>query len=127
MAKSPRSGSPVNSLPRSCSGRYHPHEAQADSILRHAADADIPGFRRLARTIDRWSDEILACQTTGGASNGRTEAVNLLVEKIRRVDHGYRNFDNYRRRPLLGCGITWTTVPVRRIRGRKPAFSASSR
>jgi hypothetical protein len=41
--------------------------------------------------------------------------VNLLIEKIRRVGHGYRNFNNYRRRLLLGCGIQWTTVPTRRI------------
>ena len=68
--------------------------------------------------------ELLAFHTTGGASNGPTEAVNLLIEKIRRIGHGYRNFDNYRRRILLGCGITWTTVPTRRIRGRQPAFAA---
>ena len=72
----------------------------------------------------RRRDEILAFHTTGGASNGPTEAVNLLIEKIRRLGHGYRNFTNYRRRLLLGCGITWTTVPTRRIRGRQPAFAA---
>lgn len=93
-------------------------------FFQHAAEADIPELTRLARTIDRWSDEILAYHTTGGASNGRTEAVNLLIEKIRRIGHGYRNFENYRRRLLLGCGIQWTTVPVRRIRGRKPALAA---
>jgi transposase len=93
-------------------------------FFQHAADADIPELTRLARTIDRWRDEILAYHSTGGASNGPTEAVNLLIEKIRRIGHGYRNFDNYRRRLLLGCGITWTTVPTRRIRGRQPAFAA---
>ncbi len=85
---------------------------------------EIPELTRLATTIDRWSDEVLAFHTTGGASNGPTEAVNLLIEKIRRIGHGYRNFDNYRRRLLLGCGITWVTVPTRRIRGRQPAFAA---
>jgi transposase len=90
----------------------------------HAADVDIPELTRLASTIDRWRDEVLAFHSTGGASNGPTEAVNLLVEKIRRIGHGYRNFSNYRRRLLLGCGITWTTVPTRRIRGRQPALAA---
>jgi hypothetical protein len=33
------------------------------------------------------------------------------------IGHGYRNLENYRRRLLLGCDITWTTVPTRRIRG----------
>jgi transposase len=93
-------------------------------FFHHAADADIPELTRLATTIDRWRDEILAYHTTGGTSNGPTEAVNLLVEKIRRLGHDYRNFENYRRRLLLGCGITWTTVPTRRIRGRQPAFAA---
>jgi transposase len=93
-------------------------------FFHHAADAEVPELTRLATTIDRWRDEVLAFHTTGGASNGPTEAVNLLVEKIRRLGHGYRNFTNYRRRLLLGCGITWTTVPTRRIRGRQPAIAA---
>ena len=93
-------------------------------FFQHAADADVPELTRLATTIDRWRDEVLAYHSTGGASNGPTEAVNLLIEKIRRIGHGYRNFTNYRRRLLLGCGIQWATVPTRRIRGRQPAFAA---
>jgi len=34
-------------------------------------------------------------------SNGGTEAINLLIEKTRRLAHGFRNFDNYRLRILL--------------------------
>ena len=76
------------------------------------------------RTVDRWRAEVLAYHRTGGASNGPTEAVNLLIEKIRRIGRGYRNYDNYRRRLLLRCGIQWTTVPTYRIRGRNPALAA---
>ena len=90
----------------------------------YVADVEIPELTRLAITVDRWRPEILAYHTTGGASNGPTEAVNLIIEKIRRIGHGYRNFSNYRRRLLLGCGITWATVPTRRIRGRHPASAA---
>ena len=90
----------------------------------YVADVEIPELTRLATTVDRWRNEILAYHTTGGASNGPTEAVNLIIEKIRRIGHGYRNFSNYRRRLLLGCGITWATVPTRRIRGRHPASAA---
>lgn len=93
-------------------------------FLQHCADSDIAELYRLARTVDTWRDEIIAYHLTGGASNGPTEAVNLLIEKIRRIGHGYRNFTNYRRRLLLGCGITWTTLPVRRIRGRHTASAA---
>lgn len=47
-----------------------------------------------------------------------------LIEKIRRVGHSYRNFDNYRLRLLLHCGITWHDAPTTRIRGRHPRFVA---
>ena len=93
-------------------------------FLQHAADAEVPELTRLAHTVDRWRNEILAFHTTSGASNGPTEAVNLLIEKIRRLGHGYRNFENYRRRLLLGCGVQWDTAPTRRIRGRQPASAA---
>lgn len=96
-------------------------------FFQHAVDANVPELTRLARTIDRWQREVLAYHQTGGASNWPTEAVNLLIEKIRRIGHGYRNFNNYRRRLLLGCGIQWTTLPTRRIRGRQPAFITWSR
>ena len=52
-------------------------------FLQHCADSDIAELPRLARTVDTWRDEILAYHLTGGASNGPTEAVNLLVEKRR--------------------------------------------
>jgi len=55
-----------------------------------------------------WRKEFLAYFDTGRASNGPTEAVNLLVEKIRRIGHGYRRFDHYRLRLLLHCGITYS-------------------
>ena len=71
-------------------------------------------------------DEILAFHPTAGASNRPTEAVNLIIEHVRRLDHGYRNFTNCRRRILFGCGITSDAVPTRRIRGRQPASAASS-
>ncbi len=50
--------------------------------------------------------------------------MNLLMEKIRRVGHGYRNFDNYRLRLLLHCGTDWQTALTTRTRGRRPRFVA---
>jgi transposase len=61
---------------------------------------------------------------TAGASKGPTEAVNLLIEKTRRIGHGFRNFDNYRLRLLLACGLKWQAPPVARIRGRQPRSAA---
>ena len=92
--------------------------------LTHCADAEVPELRRLARTIDGWRSELLAYFDTGGVSNGPTEAVNGLIKKIKRVGHGYRNFDNYRLRLLLHCGVDWQTPQPARIRGRLPRLAA---
>lgn len=93
-------------------------------FFQYAADAEVPEVTRLARTIDRWCNEILAYHLTGGASNGRVENVHMLTEKIRRNSHGFTNIDNYRRRILGRLGVQWATVPTRRIRGRQPRFIA---
>jgi transposase len=89
-----------------------------------ADSGDVAEIRRFARTIRRWETEILAWHTTSGASNGPTEAVNLLIKKIKRVGHGFRNFDNYRLRLLLHCGVDWQDQPAARLRGRTPRFVA---
>jgi len=88
--------------------------------LAYCADADIPELTRLARTIDSWRVEFLAYFDTGGISNGPTEAVNLLIKKIKRVGHGFRNFNNYRLRLLLHCGVGWDTIHATPLRGRLP-------
>jgi transposase len=63
---------------------------------------------------------VLAFHTTGGCSNGPTEALNLLIKKVKRVGHGFRNLANYRLRLLLHCGVTWQTPRTARLRGRTP-------
>ena len=40
---------------------------------------------------------------TAGVSNGGTEAINLLIEKTRRLAHGFRTFSHYRLRILLAA------------------------
>ena len=92
--------------------------------LEHCADSDVPELHRLARTIDSWRAEFLAYFDTGGVSNGPTEAMNLLIKKIKRVGHGFRNFHNYRLRLLLHCGVTWQTHPTTPLRGRLPRLAA---
>lgn len=52
------------------------------------------------------------------ASNGPTEAVNLLIKRIKRVGFGIRNFTNYRLDSWLHCGINWNTHRTKRVRGR---------
>ncbi len=84
------------------------------------AAGEVPELHRLGRTIEAWQAQLLAYFTTGGASNGPTEAVNLLIKRIKRVGFGFRNFANYRLRLLLHCGITWQTHRTERIRGQSP-------
>ena len=90
----------------------------------HCADSEVPELHRLARTIDTWREEFLAYFDTGGVSNARTEATNLLIKKIKRVGHGFRNFNNYRIRLLLHCGVDWHTPQPTPIRGRLPRLAA---
>jgi transposase len=59
-----------------------------------------------------------------GCSNGPTEAINLLIKKVKRVGHGFRNFANYRLRLLLHCGVSWQTHQTARLRGRSPRLVA---
>jgi hypothetical protein len=53
--------------------------------------------------------QVLAYFDTGGVSNGGTEAINLIIEKIRRLAHGFRDFDHYR---LRICSPPQTTAPT---------------
>ena len=46
---------------------------------------------------------MLAYFDTDGVSNGGTEAINLIIEKVRRLAHGFRNFSHYRLRILLAA------------------------
>ena len=94
-----------------------------DAFVTECHASTAPELHRLARTALRWRAEILAHHTTG-ASNGRTEAANLVVKKVVRVAHGFRSFDNFRLRVLLHCGVKWQTPPAARIRGRSPRLVA---
>ena len=94
-----------------------------DTFIAECKSSRVPELHRLARTSLRWRTEILAHHRTG-ASNGPTEAVNLIVKKVLRVAHGFRNFENFRLRVLLHCGVEWHTPPAARIRGRSPRFVA---
>jgi transposase len=94
--------------------------AALDRFYRWADGVKVAELMRLARTVGAWEAEILAWHATNGCSNGPTEAVNLLVKKVKRVGHGFRNFANYRLRLLLHCGVRWQTHRTARLRGRSP-------
>jgi transposase len=79
--------------------------AALERCYRWADGVQVPELSRLARTVRAWEGEILAWYVTGGCSNGLTEAMNLLIKKVKRVGHGFRSFTNYRLRLLLHCGV----------------------
>jgi transposase len=98
-------------------------ELRFDAFVKMARSSSVPELHRLAKTMSKWRTEVLAHHLTG-ASNGPTEAVNLLIKKVLRVAHGFRNLHNYRLRLLLHCGVKWQTPVATRIRGRAPRLVA---
>ncbi len=75
----------------------------ATKLLDTLHTCPIKEVARLGRTLRQWRNEILAYFATGGVSNGGTEAINGVIEKTRRLAHGFRNFTNYRIRILLAA------------------------
>jgi len=98
--------------------------AALDRFYHWADGVQLPELSRLAGTVRAWEAEILAFHASGGCSNGPTEALNLLIKKVKRVGHGFRNFTNYRLRLLLHCGVRWQTHRTARLRGRSPRLVA---
>src|SRR5512135_138245 len=85
---------------------------RARQILGSFPSCPIPAVARLGRTLHSWQVEFLAYFDTDGASNVPTKAMNLLIEKIRRVGHEYRNFANYRLGLLLAHGLSCDHPPM---------------
>jgi transposase len=98
--------------------------AALERFYRWSDGVGVVELSRLARTVRAWEAEILAFHSTTSCSNGPTEAVNLLIKKVKRVGHGFRNFTNYRLRLLLHCGVSWPTHRTARLRGRSPRLAA---
>jgi len=78
----------------------------AETVIASFPSCPIPEVARLGRTLRSWRQQVLAYFATHGVSNGGTEAINLIIEKTRRIAHGFRNFDNYRLRILLAADGT---------------------
>ncbi len=78
----------------------------AEKVLASFPSCPIPEVARLGRTLRAWRTQVLAYFATRGVTNGGTEAINLSIEKVRRLAHGFRNFDHYRLRILLAADGT---------------------
>jgi len=75
----------------------------AEKVLDSFNTCPIPEVARLGRTLRAWRAQVLAYFDTSGVSNGGTEAINLIIEKVRRLAHGFKNFDHYRLRIMLAA------------------------
>jgi transposase len=86
---------------------YHAAPAKGRQIAQKVLDSfpscPIPEVARLGRTLRAWKAQVLAYFDTSGVSNGGTEAINLIIEKVRRLAHGFRDFDHYRLRIMLAA------------------------
>ncbi|MGA9077405.1 MAG: transposase, partial [Acidimicrobiales bacterium] len=95
-----------------------------DRVIIGCLHDEVAEIVSLGHTLRRWRTQILAHHATG-ASNGPTEAMNLLVKKIKRCGHGFKNFGDYRLRVLLHCGgIKWDALPSTTMRERSPRLVA---
>ena len=77
--------------------------AIAHRVIEAFPTCPIPEVARLGRTLRQWRSHVLARFDTHRISNGGTEAVNLVIEKTRRLAHGFRTFAHYRLRILLAA------------------------
>ena len=80
---------------------YHQRTAAAGTkvaaeLIATLYTCPIPEVARLGRTLRAWRAQVLAYFETDGVSNGGTEAINLIIEKTRRLAHGFRTFTHYR-------------------------------
>src|SRR5829696_2307063 len=67
----------------------------AEKVIASFPTCPIPEVARLGRTLKAWRQQVLAYFDTHGVSNGGTEAINLIIEKVRRLAHGFKEFDHY--------------------------------
>ena len=65
------------------------------------ATGQIPEYSEIVDTIIAWGEEILAYHPGRRASNGPLEGINNLLQVLRRVAHGFTNYDNYAAHGLL--------------------------
>ncbi len=61
-----------------------------------------------------WRAQVLAYFDTDGLSNGDTEAINMLIEKARRLAHGYATS------PTTGSGCSSSPAGTRTRRTSRP-------
>jgi len=92
--------------------------AALDRFYRWCDGVQLPELSRLARTVRAWEAEILAFHATNGCSNGPTEALNLLIKKVKRVGTASATSTT------TGCGCCCTAASGGRLTGPRACEAA---
>ncbi len=71
---------------------------------QHLKDSPFESMSTLGRTLESWSSEIVRMWRFT-KSNGITEGFHTKMEMISRRAYGFRNFENYRLRVRVLCGL----------------------
>ncbi len=75
-----------------------------EELVAHCTKVAMPPeIQKLGRTLKFWFDKICNYHLAK-VSNAKTEALNNLIKRIKRIGFGFRNFRNYRIRALLYVG-----------------------
>ena len=104
----PQSRSPTGA-PRTCetcsTRRPLPKvDALPNNSSTYCPPARSPEIARLGKTLCQWKTAFLAYFDTDCGSNGVTEAINGIIELVRRIARGFRNLEHDRRRMHLITG-----------------------
>ena len=98
----PRPANRVGRAPRplpAVSGRRprpgRPGPNQAGRVAGLYATGQIPEYHDTVDTIIAWRAQIVAYPGSRRVSNGPLEGINNLLQVLRRVAHGFTNYDNY--------------------------------
>jgi len=70
--------------------------------LQLAWDSPFPSFHQVAKTINKWREQILQYFKTP-YTNGKAEGTNHKIKNIKRRAYGYRNPKRFRLRVFLEC------------------------
>ena len=100
---------PANRVGRPLQELYQLYEAddldQANQALGRFADlyatGQIPEYHDIVDTIIAWGAQILAYHGNRRVSSGPLEGINNLHQVLRRVAHGFTNYENYAARGML--------------------------
>lgn len=73
-------------------------------MMKQMKYESVEEFARLAKTISEWFAPIIRIWRYT-KNNGITEGFHRKMKLIQRQAYGYRNFENYRLRVLVSCGL----------------------